>query len=131
MKDNQERPKKISNIVKFVYNDIVCGAPNSVLLEKLMSDSYSIGKKYKRSQSYKIIAKASELIKDDFSEYRESAKQQLFATALDILTECREMKDRSNALKTLDYISKLIGAYEADKINIKEEKDVTIDFKFG
>lgn len=127
----QRDKKRCNDAVKLVYNDFLNGATNSVVLNKLMNDGYGLDYFYSNSFAYKIIARATKMVNDDFNEYRKSAKQQLFVTAMDILTECREMGDRSTAIRTVEYLTKLMGAYEADKLDINENKEITIDFKCG
>jgi hypothetical protein len=46
---------------------------------------------------------------------------------MDLFTEAKEIGDRMNAIKCIQEIAKLTGAYEAEKKDITI-KDLTIDF---
>lgn len=115
---------------KHVVNDLLNGGVYSVIKDKLINDAYGIDYNYSVKSAEEIIAEARKIIKEDYEEQRKEIKEQLIAILNDLFTECREYKDRYNALKVVQEIAKLTGAYEPEKIEAKIEEDVTIDFKF-
>lgn len=115
--------------VKYVVSGILNGMTYSQLLDSLMNDKYGLGIEYCRSYSNKIIYEARQQIKDDYKKYVPELKSILTSICFDIMQECRTKGDAKNALRTVDYIAKLSGAYEPDKIDVKVN-DVVIDFGF-
>lgn len=115
-------------IINCIYNDIVDGNTYSSILSKLMNDEYGLGRKYSEDRSTKFLAMARKVIKQDYEEQRPQLREQLTATLMDILKDAKKSKDRSNALKAVEQISKLTGCNEPDKIEIKQE--LVIDFGF-
>ena len=116
--------------VALVYNDIVDGLTTSNIINKLVNDDYSLGFNYSKSRAYKILSEARKLITEDFNDFRKSARQQIYSTLSDILTEAKDMGDRMSALKSIDMLAKLCGAYEPESVNLNNNQTITIDFKF-
>lgn len=122
------------NAIKGVYNDLMQGATASVVMGKLMEGSYEGSQKYKKYEAYKIFHEAKELVIIDFEMERPYLKEQLYLYLLDIYTECRESKDKYNAIQAINSIAKLTGIYEDNKkplINIESEGGVKISFGFN
>lgn len=116
-------------VVNHIYNDICNGATYTNCLNKLMNDDYEVGHKYSESRADKLIQMARKLIRQDFEEDRKEIKARLYVAIQDVFNECREANDRSNALKALDQISKLLGLNEPDKIDMRLQ-NIDIDFGF-
>lgn len=116
-------------VVNHIYNDICNGATYTNCLNKLMNDDYEVGHKYSESRADKLIQMARKLIRQDFEEDRKEIKARLYVAIQDVFNECREANDRSNALKALDQISKLLGLNEPDKIDMRLQ-NIEIDFGF-
>ena len=115
-------------VVTHIYNDICNGATYTNCLNKLMNDDYEVGHKYSESRADKLIQMARKLIRQDFEEDRKEIKARLYVAIQDVFNECREANDRSNALKALDQISKLLGLNEPDKIDMRLQN---VDINFG
>ena len=113
--------------IRNVVNDLMDGGVYSVIKEKLMEDEYGIGKKYSESSAKNIIKFARARIKQDFEEQLPDIRASLTSMLLDLFTEAKDMGDRMNAIKCIQEIAKLSGAYEAEKKDITI-KDLTIDF---
>jgi hypothetical protein len=116
-------------VVNHIYNDICNGATYTNCLNKLMNDDYEVGHKYSESRADKLIQMARKLIRQDFEEDRKEIKARLYVAIQDVFNECREANDRSNALKCLEQISKLLGLNEPDKIDMRLQ-NIDIDFGF-
>lgn len=113
--------------IRNVVNDLMDGGVYSVIKEKLMEDEYGIGKKYTEGTAKGIIKFARKRIKDDFEEQLPDIRASLTNMLYDLFTEAKDMGDRMNAIKCIQEIAKLTGAYEAEKKDITI-KDLTIDF---
>lgn len=116
-------------VVNHIYNDICDGSTYTNCLNKLMNDDYGVGHKYSESRADALITEARRLIRKDFEEDRKEIKARLYVAIQDVFNECREANDRSNALKALDQISKLLGLNEPDKIDMRLQ-NIDIDFGF-
>lgn len=113
--------------IRNVVNDLMDGGVYSVIKEKLMEDEYGIGKKYTEGTAKGIIKFARARIKEDFTEQLPDIRASLTNMLYDLFTEAKDMGDRMNAIKCIQEIAKLTGAYEAEKKDITI-KDLTIDF---
>lgn len=113
--------------IRNVVNDLMDGGVYSVIKEKLMEDEYGIGKKYTEGTAKGIIKFARKRIKDDFEEQLPDIRASLTNMLYDLFTQAKDMGDRMNAIKCIQEIAKLTGAYEAEKKDITI-KDLTIDF---
>lgn len=129
MQDKKNKSKiRRENAIRHIINDLLNGAVYSVLKTKLMEDEYGIGHCYSEDGVYDLVTEARKRIMQDFEEEREHIKSELMARLNDLFTECREVGDRGVALKTLQEIAKLTGAYEPMKIDQKVDEQITIDF---
>ena len=114
--------------IRNVVNDLMDGGVYSVIKQKLMEDEYEIGKKYSEGTAKGIIKFARARIKQDFEEQLPDIRASLTNMLYDLFTEAKDMGDRMNAIKCLQEIAKLTGAYEPTKVEAKVENYV-IDFK--
>lgn len=113
--------------VRCVVNDILDGSTYSVLYQKLINNEYGLDYNYSQSMAQKIITKARKRLKEDYAEALPQMRETLTNICLDILSDAKLMGDRMNALKAVDYVAKLTGAYtpEQKEVTVKE---MTIDF---
>lgn len=116
--------------IRNVVNDLMDGGVYSVIKEKLMEDEYEIGKKYTESSAKNIIKFARARIKEDFEEQLPDIQAQLTNMLLDLFTEAKDMGDRMNAIKAIQEIAKLTGAYSPQKVEAKVE-NIVIDFNLS
>lgn len=117
--------------IKNVVNDIIDGATNSVLLQKLQEDCYDIGRKYSSSNAQKIVIEARAILKEDFDKSIKNARETLWNCTMDIYTEAKQMGDFSDALKALQYVGKLSGLDDVHKIDMTLKGDIEINFGLG
>lgn len=113
--------------IRHIINDLLDGAVFSVIITKLTEDGYEVGKKYCRSTAINMFKEARKRIKADFEEQLPEIKSNLTNMLYDLFTEAKQVGDRMNAIKAIQEIAKLTGAYEAQKQDITI-KDLTIDF---
>lgn len=113
--------------IRYVINDIIDGGVYSVIIEKLMNDEYGVGKKYVKGTAKQIIKCARERIKEDFAEQLPQIRENLTSMLMDLFTDAKQMGDRTNAIKAIQEIAKLTGAYEPTKVEAKVE-NIIIDF---
>lgn len=118
-------------LVNLVYNDILNGAVYSNLVDKLMNDYWEKGYNYTESGAHEIVMFARRKMKKDWEDDLPNLKAKVYNILNDIYAECRESKDRMNALKSIDYINKLTGLYAPEKVDMKVDSEVIIDFKFN
>lgn len=113
--------------IRNVINDLMDGGVYSVIKQKLMEDQYGLDKRYTEGSAKQIIKFARTRIKEDFAEQLPDIRAQLTNMLYDLFTESKEIGDRMNAIKCLQEIAKLTGAYtpEQKEVTVKE---ITIDF---
>lgn len=126
--DKHHSKLRHDDAIRNVVNDILDGATYSVLFQKLTEDEYGLDYKYSQSMAQKIITKARKRMKEDYKEALPQMRETLTNICMDILSEAKQIGDRMNALKAVDYVAKLTGAYEPTKVEAKVENYV-IDFK--
>lgn len=114
--------------VNAVYNDILDGSTYSVLYNKLINDEYGLDYHYSQSMAQKIITEARKQMKKDYEEALPQMRETLTNICLDILTEAKTMGDRHAAIKAVQEVAKLCGAYSPQQVQAKIENYV-IDFK--
>lgn len=121
------------NAVRAAYNYILNGGTASTLKSALTEDRLGLGIEYSSKQAERIFWEARELIIADFNEERTYAKTRMLACLNDIYTECRETKDKSNAINAVKEMCKLLNLYEENKPSLKVEtkEGVTISFGFN
>lgn len=128
MKDKKSVDRK-REAVKRVINDMLNGATNSVLTEKLMNDDYELDFKYTKNGAQHITKEARRILRKDFETERAELRERIFAMYMDVYTEAKEIGQHQSALKALENICKLTGVNEPDKQEVTLN-DVVIDFKF-
>lgn len=116
--------------IRHIINDLLDGAVCSVIIAKLTDDTYEVGKKYCKSTAMQMFKEARRRIKADFEEQLPEIKSSLTNMLYDLFTEAKEMGDRMNAIKCIQEIAKLTGAYEAQKVEAKVE-NIVIDFNLN
>lgn len=113
--------------IRHVVNDLMDGGVYSVIKTKLMEDYYELGKKYTEGTAKQIIKLARARIKEDFAEQLPDIQASLTNMLYDLYTQAKEMGDRMNAIKCIQEIAKLTGAYSPQKLEAKVE-NIVIDF---
>ena len=122
------------NTIKLVYNDILHGYTQSMLLDKLHNGGYKEqgGTSYKGTNAYEIIKETRDMMSYDFEQDKPYLKQILYNKLNDIYTDCRDANDRYNAIQALNAIAKITGVLESgNKINIESKGEIKISFGFN
>lgn len=134
-KDLEERAsnKRKNNIIreeliKESMNGVLNGGTYNTLVENIMCDAYGYNVKYCRSTAEAIVTEARKRIKNEVAITYPEIKEQIIAMLLDIVTESREEKDRSNAIKAIAELNKMLGNYEAQKVEAKVDNTININF---
>lgn len=133
VKTKSKKLKKTSvikfNALKHVYNDILQGATDSMVLNKLTEDYYEVGKVYTEGHARHVLAEAKQLIFKDMESELRDIRIGLMAKAYDTYTDAREHGDRTNAIAALNFISKITGALDP-RYGQTNVQNITIDFHF-
>lgn len=124
------RKNATEQVKNHIYNDLLRGATQSNLVEKLTTDYYDIGIKYSEHTSKDLIAKVRKIIRKDYEEEKSFLRETNINRLLDLYNESIEFGDRGTALKTLQEMNKMVGIYEPDKIDVTLDSNITIDFGF-
>lgn len=117
------------NAIKHAYNDILQGATDSMVLNKLTEDFYEVGKAYTEGHARHVLAEAKQLIMQDMESELRDIRIGLMAKAYDTYTDAREHGDRTNAIAALNFISKITGALDP-RYGQTNVQNITIDFHF-
>lgn len=117
------------NAVKNAYNDILMGATDSMVINKLVDDVYEVGKAYTEGHARHVLAEAKQLIIQDMETELRDIRIGLMAKAYDTYTDAREHGDRTNAIAALNFISKITGALDP-RYGQTNVQNITIDFHF-
>ena len=82
-------------------------------------------------KKYKYLKEAYDKCSIEFAENREKQRELMYDRYLSIYQDAIDARDRSNAAKVLDSLTKLMGLNEPDKIDIKQEVKVSVDFNIN
>ena len=130
-KVNKVRPKfEREEIVELIVCDLLNGLSRYKILLKLDRDSYEgyNTSVFSRSKKYELVSEAYEKCKIPLAEDRQKQRELFIARYEDILEECRDQRDRQNAIATLKEMGKLLGLYEPEKVDITGNMNVEISF---
>lgn len=123
-----ERAEKINQL----WSDIINGYSKYELMRRLETDYYNWkSDKWSQSQRYKYLKEAYDKCAIEFAENREKQRQLMYDRYLSIYQDAVDARDRNNAAKVLDSLTKLMGLNEPDKIDIKQEVKVSVDFNIN
>lgn len=113
--------------IRCAVNDILNGALYSNITQRLVEDEYNLDYNYSEREAQRIVREARKRMKEDYQEVVPHMRELLTSMCMDILTDARESGDNSNALKAIQEVAKLTGAYEPIKTENKV-KVINIDF---
>lgn len=128
--NNGKQQGRYEMAIRLVINDIMNGAPASVLKQKLMENQYGLDHWYSQPRASYIITQARKRIIEDTKEMMPTLREDMLNRTLDVYSECREVGDRLGAIKALDSINKMFGLYETVH-TIKGELQSSITISFG
>lgn len=132
IKQKKARPKfDREELVQLIVCDILNGMSRYRVLLKLKRDQYEDFKssEFSRSKQYDLVQEAYECCKIPLAEDRQKQRELFIARYEDILEECRDSRDRQNAIAALKEMSRLLGLYEPDKVDVNA--NVNVDISFG
>ena len=132
IKQKKARPKfDREELVQLIVCDILNGMSRYRVLLKLKRDQYEDFKssEFSRSKQYDLVQEAYECCKIPLAEDRQKQRELFIARYEDILEECRDSRDRQNAISALKEMSRLLGLYEPDKVDVNA--NVNVDISFG
>lgn len=123
-----ERAEKVNQL----WSDIINGYSRYELMRRLETDYYGWkSDKWAQSQRYKYLKEAYDRCSIEFAENREKQRELMYDRYLSIYQDAIDARDRSSAAKVLDSLTKLMGLNEPDKIDIKQEVKVSVDFNIN
>lgn len=116
-------------IDEIIYKEIVAGTQASEIRRKLVNDEYGLGlPKLTPKAASRHYEKVRDRIKADFKEKLPALREELTASLYAILNDCKQANDRTNAIRTVESIAKLVGAYAPQQVEMKH--DIVVDFGF-
>ena len=131
-KTNKNRPKfDREELVQLIVCDILNGVSRYRVMLKLKRDQYEgfESSKYSRSKQYDLIEEAYNNCKIPLAEDRQKQRELFIARYEDILEECRDSRDRQNAIAALKEMGKILGIYDPEKVDVTA--NVNVDISFG
>lgn len=110
-----------------LYNKILEGCSYFNLINGIMDDAFGFGRKYTRRRATEMLEDLQDEMRQTFDKERESLIHQNYERLIDIYSEAREY-DKGTALNAIKEINKMIGAYEAKKVDLNVSGELEIDF---
>ena len=119
-----------SDLIEHIVCDILNGVSRYRILKKLEKDAYEGFETSDicRSNRYKIIKAAYDECKVPLAKDKQKMRELQLARLDDILEECRDQNDRNNAINAIKETNKLLGLYEAEKVELTGKMEITVDF---
>lgn len=123
-----ERAEKINQL----WSDIINGYSKYELMRRLETDYYNWkSDKWSQSQRYKYLKEAYDRCAIEFAEERNKQRELMYDRYLSIYQDAVDARDRKSAVNVLDSLTKLMGLNEPDKIDIKQDVNVSVDFNIS
>jgi hypothetical protein len=123
-----ERAEKINQL----WVDVINGYSKYELMRRLETDYYNWGSdKWSMSQRYKYLREAYDKCEVEFAEERKKQRELMYDRYLSIYQDAVDARDRKSAVNVLDSLSKLMGLNEPDKVDIKQDVNVSVDFNIN
>lgn len=114
-----------------VAKDILKGATQIKLIQKINKDAYGLGIKLPKDSAENLISKTRKELREDWIEERKGLQEIQLQRLMDLYEESREANDRYSALNTMKEINKMVGLYEAEKIKVDASINGSIEIDFG
>lgn len=119
---------KVDELEKHIWNEIIQGATNANLVDKIKNDYWNLGLKYCDGSAKNVVTRVRQQMKEDWKQELPTLREMQMQRLLSLYNESLEAADRGNALKTLQEINKVTGLYEAEKIDLNISGEVEINF---
>lgn len=141
MDKNTEKPKRKGSIPDVAYNellyritsDIIEGASRGTVVRKMKNNEYNMSFKtseYADNTIIKMYKEAHRWLKVEQDGDKDQLRNVFYERYLNLYKNSLEANDRTNALATLKEMTRMLGLNEPDKLNIKEDRRIIIDFGF-
>lgn len=141
MDKNIEKSKRKSSIPDVAYNeliyritsDIIEGASRGTVVRKMKNNEYNMSFKtseYADNTIIKMYKEAHRWLKVEQDGDKDQLRNVFYERYLNLYKNSLQANDRTNALATLKEMTRMLGLNEPEKLNIKEDRRIIIDFGF-
>lgn len=141
MDKNIEKSKRKSSIPDVAYNeliyritsDIIEGANREFVVRKMKNNEYNMSFKtseYADNTIIKMYKEAHRWLKVEQDGDKDQLRNVFYERYLNLYKNSLQANDRTNALATLKEMTRMLGLNEPEKLNIKEDRRIIIDFGF-
>lgn len=141
MDKNIEKSKRKSSIPDVAYNeliyritsDIIEGASRGTVVRKMKNNEYNMSFKtseYADNTIIKMYKEAHRWLKVEQEGDKDQLRNVFYERYLNLYKTSLQANDRTNALATLKEMTRMLGLNEPEKLNIKEDRRIIIDFGF-
>lgn len=141
MNKNTEKSKRKGSIPDVAYNeliyritsDIIEGANRETVVRKMKNNEYNMSFKtseYADNTIVKMYKEAHRWLKVEQDGDKDQLRNVFYERYLNLYKNSLQANDRTNALATLKEMTRMLGLNEPEKLNIKEDKKIIIDFGF-
>ena len=114
-------------LFKEVYEDIINGIRNDVILSKIQKGEYS--KKFSNKTTAEDVIKAvRKMMRKDWEDRKEVLKGEYLTRMENLYRKCMEANDRSTAATVLRDFAKVTGLTDPQKVELDISADIQIDF---
>ena len=113
--------------------DIIEGANREKVINKLKNNGYNMAFKtsdYNESTMLKMYKEAHRWLKVEHDGDKQELRNLFYERYLNLYENSLKSNDRTNALATLKEMTRMLGLNEPEKLDIKEDKRIIIDFGF-
>ena len=121
------------DIIEMMVCDILNGVSRFRVMKKLEKNAYEDVEtaSFSRAKKYSLLQEAYERCTVPLEEEREKLRNLQIARLEDILEECREQRDRANAVNTIKEINKLTGIYPTENVTVSGDGKISVNISFG
>lgn len=114
-------------------NCVLTGAPRSLVISKLMNDSFECGIKLSQEEAEQYVNQIDAALTKIYEEKKKKMPEFLLNSYLNLYQEARAFGDRKTAISCLSSLERICGisADKGEKIQINSEGKVNISFGFG
>lgn len=141
MTKNTEKSNRKGAIPDVAYNeliyritsDIIEGANRETVVRKMKNNEYNMSFKtsdYADNTIMKMYKEAHRWLKVEQDGDKEQLRNVFYERYLALYKNSLRANDRTNALATLKEMTRMLGLNEPEKLNIKEDRRIIIDFGF-
>lgn len=122
-----------NELIYRITSDIIEGANRETVVRKMKNDKYNMSFKtsdYTDNTIIKMYKEAHRWLKVEQEGDKDQLRNVFYERYLNLYKNSLQANDRTNALATLKEMTRMLGLNEPDKLNIKEDRRIIIDFGF-